>query len=89
MKKGSRRQLSFEQKLQQLEHVVAEMETEGVTLEALLEKYREGHALLAACQEELDRAEMIIRTFEGTSLSDGSEESTGDEEGTSEVSECS
>jgi exodeoxyribonuclease VII small subunit len=55
--------LSFEQKLQQLEHVVSEMEAGDISLEALLKKYQEGQILLSACQEELDRAEMIVKTY--------------------------
>jgi len=54
---------TLEQKLQRLEAVVGEMETGELTLEALLARYREGQQLLAACQAELDRAEMIVRTY--------------------------
>jgi exodeoxyribonuclease VII small subunit len=82
MKKSPRRQPSFEKKLQQLEHIVSEIEAEGVTLETLLKKYQEGQALLIACQEELDRAEMAIQTFKEASTSGG------DKERISEVPKC-
>jgi exodeoxyribonuclease VII small subunit len=62
MKKKST-SLSFEQKLQQLEHVISDMEAGDISLEALLKKYQEGQTLLDACREELDRAEMIVKTY--------------------------
>ncbi|MDR2420068.1 MAG: exodeoxyribonuclease VII small subunit [Puniceicoccales bacterium] len=64
MKKKS---LSFEQKLQQLEHIVSDLEAGDISLETLLKKYQEGQTLLGACREELDRAEMIVKTYGETS----------------------
>jgi exodeoxyribonuclease VII small subunit len=66
MKKKSA-SLSFEQKLQQLEHVVSDMEAGDISLETLLKKYQEGQMLLGACREELDRAEIIVKTYGETS----------------------
>ena len=59
--------MSFEQKLQQLEQVVSDMEAGDISLEVLLKKYQEGQTLLGACREELDRAEMIVKTYGETS----------------------
>jgi exonuclease VII small subunit len=91
MKKGIQCQLSFEQKLQQFELIiiVIELETEDVTLEIFLRKYQERKVLFVACQEELGRAEMVIRTFQEASISTDDKESAGDKEMTPEVAECS
>jgi exodeoxyribonuclease VII small subunit len=56
--------LPFEEALKKLETIVATMESEDLSLEALLAKYEEGTRLARSCQEKLAEAEVKIRQLE-------------------------
>jgi exodeoxyribonuclease VII small subunit len=61
---------SFEAALQELEAIVRTLEDGGAPLEASLQAYERGMALLKHCQETLGQAEQKIRLLEGGTLQD-------------------
>jgi exodeoxyribonuclease VII small subunit len=64
--------LSFEQAIQRLEKIVAEMENAELPLEQVLQKYEEGTRLVRFCGQKLDEAEKKIELL--TKKSDGTVE---------------
>jgi exodeoxyribonuclease VII small subunit len=52
--------LTFEQAIQRLEKIVAEMEAAELPLEDILKKYEEGSRLVRFCGQKLDEAEKKI-----------------------------
>lgn len=52
--------LSFEQAIERLEQIVAEMEGAELPLEEVLKKYEEGTRLVRFCSQKLDEAEKKI-----------------------------
>ena len=52
--------LNFEQAIQRLEQIVAEMEGSDLALEEVLKKYEEGTRLVKFCGSKLDEAEKKI-----------------------------
>jgi exodeoxyribonuclease VII small subunit len=78
-----RSDLNFEQAIQRLEKIVAEMEGAELPLEAVLKKYEEGTRLVRFCSQKLEEAEKKIELL--TKKADGSVElkpfqAEGDEE---------
>ncbi len=61
---------SFEAALQELEGIVAAMESGEAPLEESLAQYERGMALLKVCQERLGAAEQKIRLLEDGALRD-------------------
>ena len=55
------KKLTFEQALEKLEGLVTEIEQGKVPLEASIEKYGEGIALIKQCRAILDKAEQKIQ----------------------------
>lgn len=53
--------LSFEQAFAELEGIVAQMESGQMQLEASLEAYKRGNALLAFCQQSLADVEQQVK----------------------------
>jgi len=53
---------SFEEHLVALEKVVGDLEGDALSLEASIDRYKEGVAHLAACRKILDQAEQIARS---------------------------
>jgi exodeoxyribonuclease VII small subunit len=53
-------QVDFEKALAKLEKIVAEMETDELSLDQMLAKFKEGVALAAACSKRLHEAERTI-----------------------------
>jgi exodeoxyribonuclease VII small subunit len=68
--KESAKEPSFEQAIQRLEKVVAEMEGAELPLEDILKKYEEGSRLVRFCSQKLEEAEKKIELL--TKKSDGS-----------------
>ena len=58
--------MPFEEALQRLEAIVAEMESETLPLETLLARYEEGVKLVEVCQARLAAAEVRIQQLEKT-----------------------
>lgn len=56
--------LPFEEALKKLESIVEAMESQDLSLEALLAKYEEGTNLARICQEKLAEAEVKIQELE-------------------------
>ncbi len=61
---------SFEQAIQRLEKIVAEMEGAELPLEDVLKKYEEGTRLVRFCSQKLEEAEKKIELL--TKKADGS-----------------
>jgi exodeoxyribonuclease VII small subunit len=61
---------SFEQAIQRLEKIVADMESAELPLEDVLKKYQEGTRLVRFCSQKLDEAEKKIELL--TKKADGS-----------------
>jgi exodeoxyribonuclease VII small subunit len=61
---------SFEAALQELEAIVRTLEDGGAPLEASLQAYERGMALLKHCQETLGQAEQKIRLLDDGTLRD-------------------
>lgn len=57
---------SFEQSIQRLEEIVRQMEQGNVPLEESLKLFEEGTALAAACNQQLDTAELkVVQLMKG------------------------
>jgi exodeoxyribonuclease VII small subunit len=68
--KDTGRDPTFEQAIQRLEKIVAEMESAELPLEDVLKKYEEGSHLVRFCSQKLEEAEKKIELL--TRRSDGS-----------------
>ncbi len=55
--------LSFEQAIERLETIVADMETAELPLDEVLERYAEGTRLVRFCGEKLEEAEKKIEVL--------------------------
>lgn len=71
MSKKQAQEPSFEEALDQLEGIVAQMEDGDVPLADLLEKYEAGSKLLKVCETRLQEAELRIEQLK--QQKDGSE----------------
>jgi exodeoxyribonuclease VII small subunit len=60
----------FESALQELETLVAEMESGGLNLEAALAAYKRGSELAAWCQKTLDAADQQVKVLDNGALKD-------------------
>jgi len=58
--------LSYEQAHEQLEIVIAQLESGELTLEASVKLYEEGQKLSAHCQKLLEEAELKIKQVDDT-----------------------
>lgn len=70
MKTGKKTDLSFEQAVERLEKIVADMENAELPLDDVLKKYEEGTKLVQFCSQKLDEAEKKIEILQ--KKSDGS-----------------
>ncbi len=61
--KKRKKMLSFEEALQKLEAIVQSLEQGEVPLELLIEKYKEGLVYQKCCQQQLDRASLVLKTL--------------------------
>jgi exodeoxyribonuclease VII small subunit len=57
---GKKNKISFEDALENLEELIAHLETGDVPLSELLEKFEEGNKLLKVCSTRLKEAELKI-----------------------------
>jgi exodeoxyribonuclease VII small subunit len=76
--------LTFEQAIQRLEKIVADMEAAELPLEDVLKKYEEGTRLVRFCTQKLDEAEkkieLLTKKTDGTVKLEPFEPETGDED---------
>ncbi len=56
----NKKQLDFNQSMQQLERIVATMETEQLSLDEALKNYQKGIDLVHSCQKALTKAEQTV-----------------------------
>ncbi len=61
--------MKYEEAMQELEKVLADLENGSLELEAMLEKFELGKELLAHCQELLEKAELQIQEVKQISAS--------------------
>lgn len=61
--KPSSESLSIEAALERIEKLAEEMESDKLSLDALIDKYAEGTKLVRICQEKLDAAEQRIKVI--------------------------
>ena len=62
----SERQMTFEQRIQRLTEIVAELEKGSVPLADSLALFEEGTKLIAACSKQLDQAEQqVVKLMKG------------------------
>ena len=61
--KPSKEELSIEAALERIEKLAEEMESDKLSLDALIDKYEEGTKLVQICQEKLDAAEQRIKVI--------------------------
>ncbi len=62
--------LTFEKAMEQLEKIVASMETEALSLEQSLKKFEEGMKLSQYCSEKLEETEKKISLIMGIKEND-------------------
>jgi exodeoxyribonuclease VII small subunit len=67
----------YEQAIEQLEQIIAKLESGEIGLEDGIAQYESGMKLIAHCRSVLDRAEQKIREL---SVEDGSEDRATDEQ---------
>ncbi len=76
--------LTFEQAIQRLEKIVADMEAAELPLEDVLKKYEEGTRLVRFCTQKLDEAEkkieLLTKNSDGTAKLEPFEPEAGDED---------
>jgi exodeoxyribonuclease VII small subunit len=59
---------NYESAIAELESLVGQMEGGALSLEASLSAYRRGAALVAFCQQQLERVEQQVQVLAGTTL---------------------
>ena len=59
------RELSVEEAFEELERLVRQMETDGITLEESLACYEKGIRLVRYCNDRIDRVEKKVRMLRG------------------------
>ena len=60
MSKKKSSEITFEEAMKELETLIESMESEEITLDALIDKYERGSELLKLCQKTLGDAELRI-----------------------------
>jgi len=77
--------LTFEQAIERLERIVADMEASELPLEDVLKKYEEGTRLVRFCNQKLEEAEkkieILTRKADGTVATEPFQAGSGDTEG--------
>lgn len=61
-------QLDYEQAFEELEKVIAALESEQASLETATKLFERGQELTAHCEKLLDQAELKVRTLTGEEL---------------------
>ena len=55
---------SFEEDLKKLQSILDDIESDKLTLEDSIQKYKEGMELTKKCQDALDEAKQVIKVLE-------------------------
>ena len=64
MNKKSNKIRNFEEDLKKLQSILDDIESEELTLEDSIQKYKEGMELSKKCQDALDEAKQVIKVLE-------------------------
>ena len=64
MNKKSNKISNFEEDLKKLQSILDDIESDELTLEDSIQKYKEGMELSKKCQDALDEAKQVIKVLE-------------------------
>jgi|TARA_A100001011_G_scaffold219137_1_gene227082 exodeoxyribonuclease VII small subunit len=64
MNKKSNKISNFEEDLKKLQSILDDIESDKLTLEDSIQKYKEGMELSKKCQDALDEAKQVIKVLE-------------------------
>ena len=64
MNKKSNKISNFEEDLKRLQSILDDIESDKLTLEDSIQKYKEGMELSKKCQDALDEARQVIKVLE-------------------------
>ena len=64
MNKKSNKISNFEEDLKKLQSILDDIESDKLTLEDPIQKYKEGMELSKKCQDALDEAKQVIKVLE-------------------------
>jgi exodeoxyribonuclease VII small subunit len=64
MTKKSNKISNFEEDLKKLQSILDDIESDKLTLEDSIQKYKEGMELSKKCQDALDEAKQVIKVLE-------------------------
>ncbi len=64
MNKKSNKISNFEEDLKKLQSILDDIESDKLTLEDSIQKYKEGMELSKKCQDALDEARQVIKVLE-------------------------
>ena len=64
MDKKSNKISNFEEDLKKLQSILDDIESDKLTLEDSIQKYKEGMELSKKCQDALDEAKQVIKVLE-------------------------
>ncbi|KAF1043103.1 MAG: Exodeoxyribonuclease 7 small subunit [Herbaspirillum frisingense] len=71
---------SFEQAMQELEQLVAQMEAGELPLEASVAAYKRGSELVKFCAAQLDKVDTQVKVLEGDMLKPFSADNAGEDD---------
>ncbi len=75
------KKLTFEEKLNQLENTIKELESGDLGLDESVKKYKEGIELAKSCHKELEEAEdLVVKIMKDDQLSDYETDAEGRED---------
>jgi exodeoxyribonuclease VII small subunit len=64
MNKKNNKIVNFEKDLKKLQSILDDIESDKLTLEDSIQKYKEGMELSKKCQDALDEAKQVIKVLE-------------------------
>ena len=64
MNKKNNKISNFEEDLKKLQDILNDIESDNLTLEDSIQKYKEGMELSKKCQDALDEAKQVIKVLE-------------------------
>lgn len=77
---AAKKKLTFEQQLEAVETLIAQMESGGMPLEESMKRYEEGMAMLAAMEKELQSAAQRLTVIRQNAAGEDEEVPLEDEE---------
>jgi exodeoxyribonuclease VII small subunit len=60
---AKKKQTTFEENLRSIETIIRELDSGTLGIDAMLERYEQGMALIAESLQTIDKAELTIRTI--------------------------